>query len=65
MERPITSTDLIEAIYNGDPPFNGRVIVMGTMRQLAKKLFLNGEPVRIGRSPQQGPKPLDIWVEDA
>lgn len=46
-------------------PGHGRIIVIGTLKGLAVKLKKNKEPFRVMRSKQNGPWPIEFWLEKA
>jgi hypothetical protein len=61
----INSRNLTRRVYKGDVPFNGRVIVVGTLRILQRKMAINNEKIIICSSVQAGPFPIEFWVKRA
>lgn len=61
----ITSTAIAEGYYSGRRPFpfHGRIIIIGTLRSLARKVAHNREPFRIAKGPRNGPHPIEFWIE--
>jgi hypothetical protein len=58
----INSRALTSRLYGREVPFNGRVIVVGTVRSLQRKMIINEEKVIIHSTPQSGPFPIEFWV---
>jgi len=62
---PVSSTAIVTSFYKSKserPPYNSRPIVMGTVRNLVRKVEINNEPFRIARIKQQGNKTLEYQL---
>lgn len=57
-EQPRTSTELIEDLFSGRPPFNARMILRGRMQTLSRKLEVMRNGVRVAKSERRGPYPI-------
>lgn len=63
-----TTLELVES-FLGDRAKDDRnilypnAVVNITLRVLAKKVVLNGEPFRLLRSQRRGPHPISHWIE--
>ena len=59
-------SETLARLYYGssrERPFNGRRVVVGLLSSLARKMVLNGGPLRVQRSPRRGPAPIFFWLE--
>lgn len=58
--KDISTTDLIEEYYAGNPPFNGRKIIVGRVAEMIRKLkFVNSEWM-IEKTNRSGPNPIRL-----
>lgn len=44
-------------------PYNGRIIVNGSVRSLMRKAVRNREPFKIMHTGRAGPHPAYVWIE--
>lgn len=62
----ISSTRIGDLFYGrATRPFHSRVIIIGVMRSLMRKVRHNREPFRVVKGPQSGPRPIEFWIERA
>ena len=64
-KSPSSSTEIISAFYKSKgqaPPYNCRQIVMGSVRNLSRKVDMNKEPFRLERIKEQGIKTLSYQL---
>lgn len=62
-ERRLTTLELVERVYEGEPPFHARHSIAGTMRSLAAKAERNGERFLVKKSARAGSKPATFTLE--
>lgn len=65
-EKPKSSTAILEKVYpdgKGDMPYNGRKILIGTLKSLKRKLLTNKEPFKLCNSERNGPHAMEFWLE--
>jgi hypothetical protein len=63
-EKMLTS-ELVEAIYkNVTPPFHAGAAVTSVLRNLIKKVEINGERFQIKKSKPSGPSEIVYWREE-
>jgi len=61
-DKEISSSDLIEAVYGEDKPFNSRGLLLSGIAVLSNKLEQSGE-WRITKGPRIGPRPIIFKLE--
>ncbi len=62
--KPQSTIALCERYYYPqEPPFNGRVIVVGILSSLKRKAEINQDSFRIRKSERAGPNPIKFWIE--
>lgn len=63
---PRSSTMILEKVYpkTGPAYFNGRKILIGTLKSLRRKIQTNREPFKLASSERNGPHPMEFWLEE-
>lgn len=61
--KRINTVELMKKKYGKNVPFHGRIIIIGTLRSLMRKVVYNKEPFRIKKSERRGPHPIEFWIE--
>jgi hypothetical protein len=62
--QKITTEELTKKRYAGETvPFNARMIVLGALTNLIRKVDYNREDFRIVKGIRKGPAPIEVWVE--
>lgn len=57
--RPISTIELVDKLYDGNPPMHPRQTVTSIMASLMRKVAINREPFIIAKSDQRGPYPVE------
>jgi len=58
--RWVTSTELVEAVFGKEPPFNARGLLRSRLNSLAAKLErMGGKGPRVAKSARRGPYPTE------
>jgi hypothetical protein len=64
-ERRIDTKRLIAKFYRGgEEPFNARMIVLGMIRTIERKLPRMKSARRLRRTERSGPYPIEVWLEE-
>jgi hypothetical protein len=64
--KRITTEELTKKRYAGESvPFNARMIVLGALTNLIRKVEYNREDFKIVKGIRKGPAPIEVWVEPA
>lgn len=62
-EKARSSTAMLEKVYDGEVPDNGRKIMIGMLKSLRRKIATNREPFKLCNTERQGPHPMEFWLE--
>ena len=61
--KALSSTTIVEKFYDKKVPYNGRKIVIGTLKSLKRKMLVNKEPFKLCNSDRAGPHAMEFWLE--
>src|SRR5215510_12827869 len=62
--KQITTKELAALFYEGrKQPFNSRIVIIGLIRNLQKKINVSHVAFRLKSSERAGPYPMKIWRE--
>lgn len=60
---PRSTTVMLSKIYPKDVPYNGRKIMIGTIKSLRRKMLANKELFKLHNTERSGPHPMEFWLE--